>query len=124
MHDKIIIPDSSWAGRFDTYLGAHLWRQDNFLKENWAASWQKPTKWALCPVKIQISLGIRPVWSESSLCPQWVAKNPLASFLHADSEDADRDWADAQADLSPRWAHMPFYWFCHEAVQLFSHDLC
>ena len=27
----------------------------------------KPTKWALRPAKTQISLGIRPVWSESSL---------------------------------------------------------
>ena len=26
------------------------------------------------------------------------------------------DWADAQADLSPCWAHMQFCWFCHEAV--------
>ena len=40
------------------------------------------------PAKIQISLGIRPVWSESSLCAQWVAKDP--SFLHADSEDFDQ----------------------------------
>ena len=24
------------------------------------------------------------------------------------------DWADAQADLSLRWAPMPFCWFCHE----------
>ena len=28
------------------------------------------------------------------------------------------DWADAQADLSLRWAHMPFCWFCHEMAQL------
>ena len=28
------------------------------------------------------------------------------------------DWADAQADLSLRWAHMPFDWFCHEVVQM------
>ena len=28
------------------------------------------------------------------------------------------DWADAQADLSLRWAHMPFCWFCHEAAHL------
>ena len=26
------------------------------------------------------------------------------------------DWANAQADLSVRWVHMPFCWFCHEAV--------
>ena len=40
------------------------------------------------PAKIQISLGIRPVWSESSLSAQRVAKDP--SFLHADSEDSDQ----------------------------------
>ena len=48
----------------------------------------KPTKWLVRPAKTQISLGIRPVWSESSLCAQWVAKDP--SFLHADSEDSDQ----------------------------------
>ena len=31
---------------------------------------------------------IRSVWSESSLCTQWVAKDP--SFLHANSEDSDQ----------------------------------
>ena len=79
------------------------------------------------PAKTQVSLGIRPVWSESLLCAQWVAKYPR--FLHADSEDSDQiftvcmkkalvliypfsaqrrlwsDWADSQADLSLRWAH-------------------
>ena len=40
------------------------------------------------PAKTQISMGIRPVWSESSLCTQWVAKGPR--FLHADSEDSDQ----------------------------------
>ena len=42
----------------------------------------------LGPAKTQISLGIHPVWSESSLCTQWVAKDP--TFLHADSEDSDQ----------------------------------
>ena len=32
------------------------------------------------------------------------------------------DWADAQADLSLRRAHMPLYWFWHEAV--YSLVLC
>ena len=40
------------------------------------------------PLKTQISLGIRPVRSESLLCAQWVVKDP--SFLHADSEDSDQ----------------------------------
>ena len=48
----------------------------------------KPTKRPVRPAKTHISLGIRPVWSESSLCAQWVAKDP--SFLHADSEDSDQ----------------------------------
>ena len=48
----------------------------------------KPTKWHVPPAKTQISMGIRPVWSESSLCAQWVAKDH--SFLHADSKDSDQ----------------------------------
>ena len=51
----------------------------------WAASWQNQTKWYMYvrPAKTQISLGIRPVWSESL---------PLmCSFLQADSEDSDQD---------------------------------
>ena len=48
----------------------------------------KSNKMAVRPSKTQISLGIHPVWSESSLCAQWVAKDP--SFLHADSEDSDQ----------------------------------
>ena len=60
------------------------------------------------PAKTQISLGIRPVWSESSLCSQCVAKD--WSFLHADSEDWS-DWADAQADLSLHWGHTHFVCF-------------
>ena len=51
----------------------------------------KPTKWPVHPAKTQISLGIYPVWSESSLC----AKD--TSFFHVDSEDSDQN---AQADLS------------------------
>ena len=46
----------------------------------------KTNKVSVRPAKTQISLGIHPVWSESSLCAQWVAKDP--SFLHADSEDS------------------------------------
>ena len=48
---------------------------------------EKTNKMTVCPANTQISLGIRPVWSESSLCAQWVVKDP--SFLHAVSEDSD-----------------------------------
>ena len=68
----------------------------------------KTNKVTVCPAKTQVSLGIRPVWSESSLCAQWVAKDQM--FLHEDSEDWS-DWADVQADLSLRWAHTQFVGF-------------
>ena len=47
----------------------------------------KPKKTTVRPVKIQISLGIRPIWSESLLSTQWVAKD--SSFLHAYSKESD-----------------------------------
>ena len=50
----------------------------------------KPTKWPVPPAKTQISLGIRPVWLEFSLCAQRVANVPR--FHHADSEDYDQAW--------------------------------
>ena len=56
----------------------------------WAASWQNQQK-DLCdqrPPKTQISLGVRPVWSESSLGAHRVAEDSV--FLHADSEDSDQ----------------------------------
>ena len=34
------------------------------------------------------------------------------------------NWADAQADLSFRWAHMPFCWFCHDAAHFLVNALC
>ena len=66
--------------------------------QNWAATWQNQQK-GCAPsedsdqtgrilAKTQISLGIRPVWSESSLGAQWVAMGP--SFHHADNEDSDQ----------------------------------
>ena len=48
----------------------------------------KTNKMTVRPAKTQFSLGIRPVWSESSLCAHLVDKDP--SFLHADSEDSDQ----------------------------------
>ena len=53
-----------------------------------SCSMTKPTKWPMRPAKTRISLGIRPVWSEASLCLQWVAKDTW--FLHADSEGSDQ----------------------------------
>ena len=43
----------------------------------------------------------------------WVLSYPLSVLRRLWS-----DWADAQAGLSLRWAHMPLCWFCHEAAQI------
>ena len=43
----------------------------------------------------------------------WVLSYPMSAQRRLWS-----DWADAQADLSLRWAHMPLCWFCHEAAQM------
>ena len=48
----------------------------------------KTTKWHVRPAKTRISLGMPPVWSESSLCAVWVAK--VVMLLHADSKDSDQ----------------------------------
>ena len=47
-----------------------------------------PVPLPVCPANTQISMGIRPVWSESLLFTHWVFKVPR--FLHADSEDSDQ----------------------------------
>ena len=67
----------------------------------------KPTKWHVRPAKNQISLGIRPVWSESSLSA-WRKLWSLATHW-AHSEDSDQ--TGAQSDLSLRWVHSHFVGF-------------
>ena len=54
----------------------------------WAASWQNQQNSMCSQRRLKSSLGIHPVWPESSLSTRWVAKEP--SFLHADSEDLIR----------------------------------
>ena len=48
----------------------------------------------------------------------WVLSYPLSALRILWS-----DRADAQTDLSIRWAHMPFCWICHEATQLWNVQL-
>ena len=42
----------------------------------------------------------------------WVLANPLSA-----QQTLWSDWAEAQADLSLRCAHMPFCWVCHALAQ-------
>ena len=86
----------SWRGSkikpkhvFSCHLLKICWVSNGY----WVSKWFEPrhdktNKMRVRPAKTQISLGIRPVWSVSSLSAQWVANDP--SFLHADSEYSDQ----------------------------------
>ena len=79
---KVIVATSSVAPRRPSGLRLRWerWNMSRGLK--------KTNKISMRPAKTQISLGNRPVWSESSLCAKWEAKD--RSFLQADSEDSDQ----------------------------------
>ena len=67
----------------------------------------KTNKVSVRPAKTQISLGICPVSSES-LLSAWRNIGPLSTYW-AHSEDSD---------VSLRWAHRSFCWFCCMAAHI------
>ena len=64
----VILSLLSWGGSNTDHLHCFV----DISRFNWykSRSTTKPTKWPVRPAKTQISLGIHPVWSESSLCAQ------------------------------------------------------
>ena len=74
---------------------------------------KKKKKNECAPSEDSISMGIHLIWSESSLCAQWVAKDP--SFLHADREDWS-DWAEFPGWSESSLGAHSFCWFCHVAA--------
>ena len=67
----------------------HMHREERMEKERekeFEPPHDKTNNVAVRLMKTQISLGIHPVWSESSLCAECLAKDP--SFLLADSKDS------------------------------------
>ena len=109
---RILAGFCSWTGWFESYLVKNLCRHifawcrsfnnsfhikwsvqtlchlflNKSMQNNWAASWQNQQ--SVCPAKTQISLGIRPVRSESSLSA-WRKLGSLATHW-ALSEDSDQ----------------------------------
>ena len=83
--------------------------------DNWATSWQNkqndgaPSEDSDQPKHPPSLIRVFAVRMKKA----WVLSYPLSAQRRLWS-----DWADAQADLRLRWAHMPFCWFCHEATQL------
>ena len=76
----------------------------------------KTNKMTVRSAKTQISLGIHPVWSESSLSAQ-----SDQSFRLRSMGSKGPKLSSAQAEPSLRWAHIPFGWFCHEAAHMLSY---
>ena len=76
--------NNRYGGCLTTIIG----KFSTALHKTYEPRHDKTNKVTVHPAKTQISLGICPVWSESSLYTQWVAKEPR--FLHADSEDSDQ----------------------------------
>ena len=92
----------------------------------------KPTEWHVCPAKTQISLGIRPVWSESSLSA-WRKLGSLATHeMH--SEDSDQTWQINQYSVAVLEAFQlhnsvkgKIYWHFHwsrvKRICVFEHSV-
>ena len=74
--------------KFHIWAGLHVKRCLSLKRTTNEPQHDKTNKMSVRPANTQISLGICPVWSESSVCAQWVPKDP--GFLHADSEDSDQ----------------------------------
>ena len=80
----------------------------------------KPTKWHVRPAKTQISLGIRPVWSESSMSA-WGKLRSLATLLSEQRRlGGCPGWSESSLGAKS------FCWFCHEAAHFWclnTHNL-
>ena len=75
----------------------------------------KPTKWRV-PSKDSDQPGFLPILIRVfAVCMKkaWVLRYPLST-----QQRLWLDWADAQADLSLCWVHMPFCWFCQTLAHL------
>ena len=66
----------------------HLLACPRFAVSHLSRRMTKPTKWPLRPAKTQISLGIRPVWSESSLSAWRNIVSSATHWAHC------KDWSD------------------------------
>ena len=75
----------------------------------WTAAWQNH----LCAQRRLGSVWASAQSDQSSLCAQWIEKD-----LNADSGDLGQTGRIPQADLSLRWAHRSFCWFCHAATHM------
>ena len=55
---------------------------------------------------------------QNDLCAQRILRSAWASapWIACGQRRLWSDWTDSQADLSLRWAHRPYFWFCYAAA--------
>ena len=89
----------------------------------------KPSKWHVRPEKTRISLGIRPVWSES-LLSAWRKLGPLAIHWVCSEDWSDCADAPAYLSLAGRTATLlvlsrggPLILFCFQVAELYEDTL-
>ena len=90
------------------------------FKQNLSRSRTKPTIWPVRPAKTQVSLGISPVWSVFAVRSMGSSEPNISS---CGQRILWSDWVDAKADLSLRWAHRSFCWFCRAAAHFRNKDI-
>ena len=93
--------------------------QSVWVKDNWAASWQNQQ--SECAPSEDSDQPEHP----PSLIRVFAVRMKKARILSYPLSAQRRlwsDWADAQADLSLHWAHMPFLWFRHEVAHYWSSE--
>ena len=99
---KVVFGDSVWHWFLCSNNTVMIPSEVLFI--SWTTAFQNQQN-DVHPAKTQISLGIRTVWSESSLsaCMKkaWVLSYPLSAQRRLRS-----DWANAQSDLSLCWARI------------------
>ena len=83
------------------YLSWQKVKQNKTKQNHLSRLMTKPTNWHVRPAKTQISLGIRPLWSVFAV---HMKKAWILSYSLSTQGRHWSDWADAQADLSLRWA--------------------
>ena len=87
---------------------------ENIVKTKWVASWQNQ-QCGSAPSEDSDQPGYPP--SLIRVFAVRMKKACVLSYPFSAQQRLWSDWADAQADLSFRWAQL-FCWLCHEAAQI------
>ena len=85
----------------------------------------KPTKWLVRPAKTQISLDIRLVWSESSLCALKMLGSIVTYWAHSEDADYTRRMSKLIWVFAERTCHFVGFvmrWLSLDSLVLFNSE--